>query len=288
MKTRSPASCGDLRPIRPDEIGRLDLEALPFTGRIINDAKVSDHHAIIPTGKRPGELAPAAQKVFDAVVTRLIAAFYPACVKEVTTVAGESNEVPFRARGVRVLDPGWTVLYPREDDDKERRGRAGAARVPPRRERPARAVRQGGRDDAAEALHREAACSGRWRRRASWSTTSSSRRRSRSGAWARRRRGPSIIETLLERGYIARDKKTLTATDLGRYLVALVQDRAPEERGADGRVGGEAAGDRARALDPRRFMAEIVRYTAGIIRSGDAVTDRRGPARRLPARAAGP
>ena len=51
-------------------------------------------------------LSPVGQKVYDAVVTRLIAAFYLACVKEVTTVAGVSNGVPFRARGVRVLEPG--------------------------------------------------------------------------------------------------------------------------------------------------------------------------------------
>ena len=61
MKTEIPGILRDLRPIRPDEIGRLDLEALPFSGQIINDKKVSDHHAIIPTGKagraRPGDCA---------------------------------------------------------------------------------------------------------------------------------------------------------------------------------------------------------------------------------------
>src|SRR5262249_51543950 len=92
-----------------------------------------DHHAILPTGKRPGELPPAQQKVYDAVVTRLIAAFYPACVKEVTTVAGESNGGAFRARGGRILDPGGTVRYPPPDakqaDEQElpefRRGESG-------------------------------------------------------------------------------------------------------------------------------------------------------------------
>ena len=187
MKSQIPGILADLKPLKPAEIGKLNLQALAFTGRIINDAKVSDHHAIIPTGKRPGELAPAAQKVFDAVVTRLIAVFYPACVKEVTTVNGASNEVPFRAKGVRVLDPGWTILYPRKDGRQEGGG-PGAARVPPRRERAARAVRPSRGDDAAEVLIPRAACSGRWRPPASWWTKSSSRKRSRSGAWAPRRR----------------------------------------------------------------------------------------------------
>ena len=118
MRSKIPSILEDLRAIKPDEIGKLDLGALTFTGRIINDAKVGDHHAIIPTGKRAENLSPLEHKVYDAIVTRLIAAFYPACLKEVTTVSGVSNGVPLQARGVRVLDPGWTAL-PRKQDDKE-------------------------------------------------------------------------------------------------------------------------------------------------------------------------
>jgi DNA topoisomerase IA len=151
------------------------LRALAFTGRIVDDAKVSDHHAIIPTGKRPGALAPAAQKVFDAVVTRLIAAFYPACVKEVTTVAGVSNGVPFRAKGVRVLEPGWTELYPRKTEDRRRTSRncprSATARV-------ARTSRPSGRERPRRRSGTpRPACWGRWRRPAGWSTTRRSRRR---------------------------------------------------------------------------------------------------------------
>ena len=64
------------------------------------------------------------QKVYEAIVVRLIAAFYPPCLKEVTTVDGVANDVPFRARGVRVVAPGWTELYPRKSAAAERRGRA--------------------------------------------------------------------------------------------------------------------------------------------------------------------
>ena len=153
MKEKVPEILSALRAMKPDEIWKLDLNALGFSGRIIDDRKVSDHHAIIPTGKRPGELSPVMSKVFDAVVTRLIAAFYPACVKEVTTVSGLSNGVPFRARGVRVLEPGWTALYP-ADSGRPEGGRAGAPRVQGRRERAPRAVREARGDHASETLHR--------------------------------------------------------------------------------------------------------------------------------------
>ncbi|MBW3600079.1 MAG: DNA topoisomerase III, partial [Planctomycetes bacterium] len=102
-----------LQPHKPAEIGKLSLDKLPFTARIVNDRKVSDHHAILPTGAWPASLRGAEAKVFDAVVVRLIAAFYPPCIKLLTTVDGEADKIPFRATGVQILDPGWTELYPR-------------------------------------------------------------------------------------------------------------------------------------------------------------------------------
>ena len=122
MKAKVPEILGDLRTLKPSEIGKLDLLALAFTGRIVDDKKVNDHHTIIPTGKLSGSLSPGVQKVFDAVVTRLIAAFHSACVKEVTTVAGVPSRMPFRAKGVRVLEQGWTALYPRGKMDEAKDG----------------------------------------------------------------------------------------------------------------------------------------------------------------------
>ena len=228
MKAQVPGILEELRALKPAEIGRLDLSALPFTGRIVNNAKVSDHHAIIPTGKRPGTLAPAAQKVYDAVATRLIAAFYPACVKEVTTVNGTSDDVPFRARGVRVLDPGWTVLYPRKQDDGKDKEKEEEQELPEFRAGETGPhepfVRRGettppksytentllGAMETAGKLVEEEALKEALKERGL-------------GTPATR---AAIIETLLDRGYITRDKKSLAATDLGRYLIAIVQDRA--------------------------------------------------------------
>lgn len=268
IKGQIPGILEDLRPLKPAEIDRLDLSALPFTGRIVNNAKVSDHHAIIPTGKRPGTLAPAAQKVFDAVVTRLIAAFYPACVKEVTTVNGESSEVPFRARGVRVLDPGWTVLYPRKDDNKKdgddeqdlpefRVGETGPHEPYVRRGEttPPKSFTEntllGAMETAGKLVDEEHLKEALKERGLGTPATRA-----------------SIIETLIDRGYIIRDKKTLSATDLGRYLVAIVQDRGLKSPELTGDWEAKLRQVERGALDRRQFMAEIVRYTEDVIRSG--------------------
>ena len=223
MRAEIPGILENLRTIRPDEIGKLDLGALTFTGRIVNDAKVGDHHAIIPTGKPPAALSPIGQKIYDAVVTRLIAAFYPACVKEVTTVAGVSNGVPFRARGVRVLEPGWTTLYPHNQDDKKddeqelpefRPGESGPHEP---------TVRRG--ETAPPKAYTEASLLGAMETAGKLVEDEQLKEVLKEKGLGTPATRAAIIETLLERGYITREKKTLLATDLGRYLVALVQDR---------------------------------------------------------------
>ncbi|MCA8941483.1 MAG: DNA topoisomerase III, partial [Planctomycetes bacterium] len=100
----------------------LDLDDLPITKRVFDDTKVDDHHAIVPTGRSPSGLDGSGARVYDAIALRLVAAFCPVCVKQVTTVDGKAVAVKFRARGVRVVEPGWTVVDPpkrskKQDDD---------------------------------------------------------------------------------------------------------------------------------------------------------------------------
>jgi len=267
MKPKIPGILDDLRALKPAEVARLDLSALAFTGRIVNDAKVSDHHAIIPTGKRPGALAPPAQKVFDAVVTRLIAAFYPTCVKEVTTVSGVSSAVPFRARGVRVVDPGWTVLDPRKPDAKSdeeqdlpefRPGETGPHEP---------FVRRG--ETTPPKPYTEGSLLGAMETAGKFVDDEQLKEALKERGLGTPATRAAVIETLLARGYIARDKKTLNATDLGRYLVAVVRDRGLKSPELTGEWEAKLREVERGRLDPRRFMGEIVRYTGEVVRAGD-------------------
>jgi DNA topoisomerase III len=80
----------------------------------------------------------------------------------------------------------------------------------------------------------------------------------------------AIIETLLARGYITREKKALAATDPGRYLVAIVQDRGLKSPELTGEWEAKLREVEHGRLDPRRFMEEITRYTGEVIRAGDS------------------
>ncbi len=153
LKPKMPGILSDLRKQWPTEVGRLDLARLTADARIYDDAKVADHHAIIPTGKAPGALGPALKKVYDAIVLRLIAAFYPACVREVTTVLGESARRPV---------PGQRGPRRRSRLDRARpaqtlrpvRGNPGPPRVRRRRDRPPRPLDPPGGNLAPQAVHR--------------------------------------------------------------------------------------------------------------------------------------
>jgi DNA topoisomerase-3 len=75
LQKEVPGILRQLQSVKPKEIGRLDLDALSFTGRIVNNQKVTDHHAIIPTGAQPAKLSGQDQKVYEAIVVRFVAAF---------------------------------------------------------------------------------------------------------------------------------------------------------------------------------------------------------------------
>jgi DNA topoisomerase-3 len=267
MKAKVPTILGDLRPLKPEEIGRLDLTTLSFTGRVIDDAKVGDHHAIVPTGKRPEGLPPGGERVYDAIVVRLIAAFYTACLKKVTSVAGVSNDVPYRARGVRVIEPGWTALYPRRKEDAKEEEQELPEFRPGESGPHEPSIREG--ETVPPKPYTEGTLLGAMETAGKLVDDEQLKEALKERGLGTPATRAAIIETLLARGYIARDKKALFATDLGRYLVALVRDRGLKSPELTGEWEAKLREIERGRADPGQFLAEIVRYTGEIIRSDD-------------------
>lgn len=84
------------------------------SAKVFNDKKVTDHHAIIPTGEQK-QLGTDEYKVYDAIVRRFIAVFYPDCKVAKTQVDASIAEVKFVAKGKEILDEGWRVLFPKKN-----------------------------------------------------------------------------------------------------------------------------------------------------------------------------
>ena len=271
MKTQIPGIFRNLRPHRPQEIERLNLDALPFTGRIINDRKITDHHAIIPAGNLPEKLSSIQQRVFEAVLTRLIAAFYPSCLKEVTSVDGVANRTPFRARGVRVVHPGWTEIDRRGGKDPHEGQEADQQSLP---------VFKPGESGPHEPLIKQGETSpprhftentllGAMETAGKSVDDEQLREALKSKGLGTPATRAAIIETLLRRRYILRDKKKLLATDLGRYLMAIVRDVELKSPELTGKWEAKLRDIEAKRLAPEQFMDEIAQYTARIIREAE-------------------
>lgn len=79
--------------------------------KVFDNSKVTDHHAIIPTGQNPINLTELEKRVFDLVARRFIAVFYPDCKFSTTTVTGEADGIEFKTSGKQILDMGWRVLF---------------------------------------------------------------------------------------------------------------------------------------------------------------------------------
>lgn len=267
MKGQVKGVLSQLKKIRGKEIEPLDLAALNFSNRIVNDKKVSDHHAIIPTGTLTTGLSPQSQAVYDAICIRLIAAFYPTCVKELTTIEATSNEMPFQAKGARILTPGWTVLYPKkgEKDPEE-------AQELPKFEKgesgPHEPYIQEGKTKP-PAHFNENALLGAMETAGKFVEDEALKEALKEKGIGTPATRAAIIETLIKRKYIERKGKTLIATDLGRYLIALIQDpnlKSPELTGEWEAKLKEIEKGAYRAED---FMQQIAQFTKQLLQESD-------------------
>ena len=99
----------------------LSAGKLPKNKRVFDNSKVTDHHAIIPTGVPARALSERERLVYDLVTRRFIAAFYPDCEIATTTVMGRVDKVEFKATGKQILKPGWRVVFgtERKEPDSE-------------------------------------------------------------------------------------------------------------------------------------------------------------------------
>lgn len=93
------------------------LKGKPYrkSKKVFDDKKVTDHHAIIPTGIPMSGVTPDEQKIYNTISKRFISVFYPNCIVSNTTVLGHVDQVEFKATGKQIMDPGWRVVY---DTDK--------------------------------------------------------------------------------------------------------------------------------------------------------------------------
>ena len=111
-----PSTLNGIKDYFP-QVAPLIGAKLPKSKKVFDNKKVTDHHAIIPTGQRPDNMTADEKKVYDLVALHFIAVFYPDCEVSNTTVMAKAGEIDFKVTGREVLKPGWRVVFGAEESD---------------------------------------------------------------------------------------------------------------------------------------------------------------------------
>lgn len=216
---------------------------IPKSKKVFDNAKVTDHHAIIPTGVPAHHLTDNERKVYDLVARRFIAAFYPDCEISTTTVLGEVEGVKFKVAGKQILRPGWRAVF--EKEDKEPAGNNGQPNHtdphrnnddPPRPEEnavlPEFIKGESGphTPDFAEKrttppkLYTEATLLRAMETAGKFVEDDELRDALKENGIGRPSTRAAIIETLFKRNYIRKERKNLYATPTGAELIDTIQE----------------------------------------------------------------
>ena len=236
--------------------------------KVFDNSKVTDHHAIIPTGVQPQGLTDMEKRVFDLIARRFIAVFYPDCKFSTTTVLGEVDKVEFKATGKQILEPGWRVIFAKEQQEETKEneeervlplftiGESGPHTPdltekwtqPPKPYTEAtllRAMETAGKlvdnDELRDALKENGI--GRPSTRA------------------------AIIETLFKRHYIRKERKNLIATPTGVELIQLIHEELLKSAELTGIWEKKHREIERRSYDAATFLTELKQMVTEIVYS---------------------
>ena len=234
--------------------------------KVFDNSKVTDHHAIIPTGVQPQGLTDMEKRVFDLIARRFIAVFYPDCKFSTTTVTGEADSIEFKVSGKQILDPGWRVIFAKDTEEESKEGEEESVlpafskgesgphqpqlnekwTQPPRPYTEAtllRAMETAGKlvdnDELRDALKENGI--GRPSTRA------------------------AIIETLFKRHYIRKERKNLIATPTGVELIQLIREELLKSAELTGIWEKKLREIERRNYDAATFLSELKQKVTDIV-----------------------
>ena len=251
-----------LLPLKAD--GGKGATSLPKSKKVFDNSKVTDHHAIIPTGQRPENLTEQERKVFNMVALRFIAAFYPPCQVANTTVLACAGDISFKVTGREVLEQGWREVFAKEKTDDEveeqktlpafRKGESGPHQpqlqekttTPPKYYTEAtllRAMETAGKTVDDEEL----------------------RDAMKENGIGRPSTRAAIIEKLFQRKYIIRDKKNIKATEVGINLIQTIISPLLKSAELTGRWEQKLRAIERGDYTAQQFLEELKQMTTEVV-----------------------
>jgi DNA topoisomerase III len=265
LKKRVEAA-GALSDLAPFAEKLLGGQKLPISRRIVDDSKVTDHHAIVPTNKKTsGGLSPDEAKVYDLVARRFVAVFFPAARFENTTVVTEVRKETFLSRGRVVLEAGWRALYPDGVGGRKEKEPPVLPQIEVGQEWAVAKVGVKEGETKPPPRYSESALLGAMETAGKLVEDEELRQQMKDSGLGTPATRAATIERLIKVGFVEREKKALVPTEKGRSLIGLLGESplsSPEltarweERLAKMEKGAERRPD---------FMADISGFTTKLV-----------------------
>lgn len=261
-----------LRGLRDYQTFTLPLQGkpLPKPKKVFDNKKVTDHHAIIPTGVYPQGLTDLEKKVYNLVATHFIAVFYPDCKFRTTTVLGESEGVKFKTTGKEITEPGWRVIFAGEpNDEKDEKenllpsfsvGESGP-HTPGLTEKWTQPPKQYTEATLLRAMETAGKLVDNEELRDAMKENGIGRPSTRA----------AIIETLFRRNYIKREKKNIVATPTGIELIGLIKNELLKSAELTGQWEKKLRDIEKRQYEAKTFIEELKAMLHEVVR--DVLSD---------------
>ena len=244
--------------------------------KVFDNKKVTDHHAIIPTGVAPGALSDNEKKVYDLITRRFIAVFHPDCKTRTTTVLGETDGILFRTSGKEIIEPGWRIVFDKgfasensensetsENSDNSlmsivncqfTKGESGP-HIPELMEKwtqPPKPYTEGTLLKAMETAGK-------------FVDDEELREAMKENGIGRPATRAEIIKTLYKRNYVTMVRKSLVATPTGIELISLIREELLKSAELTGIWEKRLREIEARRYDAKQFMSELKQMVAEIV-----------------------
>ena len=272
-------------------------QKLPKSKKVFDSSKVTDHHAIIPTGVNPsgGDLTINEKRVFDLVARHFIGVFYPDCRLSTTTVTGritcrpeagkkKGERLNFKASGKQILDPGWRVVFgkwveengswhqekknlPAADDDNEAKSKEESKMLPPfvKGEKGPHSPTLSEKWTSPPKPYTEATLLRAMETAGRFVDDDQLRDALKENGIGRPSTRAAIIETLFKRGYITKARKSLSATPTGINLIALIHEELLKSAELTGQWERKLRLIESHQYDPHQFLDELKQMVSQIV-----------------------
>lgn len=249
---------------------RIKGQKLRKDKKFFDNSKVTDHHAIIPTGQPATALSEMEKKVFDLIARRFIGIFYPDCLFETTTITGEVGDIAFRATGKHITDPAWKVLWSNNTstEDSTSTDKSNEEKLLPefvKGESGPHTPDLAEKQTTPPKPYTEATLLRAMETAGKMVEDEELRDALKENGIGRPSTRAAIIETLFRRRYIRKERTSLWATPTGVELIGIIHEELLKSAELTGRWERKLRQIEQKQYDAHQFLAELKQMVTDIV-----------------------